>query len=71
MKKEMTLEQAMDRLDEVVALLDGGGQPLEESLKLFEEGTRLARLCSEKLQAAQLKVEQLTTAQTMEKEKTE
>ena len=64
MKKELTLEQAMDRLDEIVALLDDGGLSLEDSLKLFEEGTRLSRQCDKKLRAAQLKVQELGLTQT-------
>lgn len=62
MKRELTLEQAMDRLDEIVAELDGGGLALEEALHLFEEGTRLARQCDKKLKTAQLKVEELSAA---------
>lgn len=60
MKKELTLEQAMRRLDEVVVLLEDGGLPLDDALKLFEEGAGLMRLCNEKMQGAQLKVETLT-----------
>lgn len=60
MKKQPTLEQAMQRLDEIVKQLDDGGLPLEDALKLFEEGTGLVRLCDGKLRDARLKVETLS-----------
>lgn len=41
MKAYKTYEEAVERLSQVVALLEQGGLPLEESLKLFEEGTKL------------------------------
>lgn len=54
-----TFEAAMKRLDEIVALLEQGEAPLEKSLKLFEEGTELARFCDETLKNAQLRIEEL------------
>ncbi|MBC8545477.1 exodeoxyribonuclease VII small subunit [Clostridiaceae bacterium NSJ-31] len=60
MKKQPTLEQAMQRLDEIVKQMDDGGLPLEDALKLFEEGTGLVRLCDGKLRDARLKVETLS-----------
>ncbi len=55
-----TFEAAMKRLDEIVALLEQGEAPLEKSLKLFEEGTELARFCDETLKNAQLRIEELS-----------
>ena len=59
MKKGTTYEQAVERLEEIVDLLHRK-QPLEESLKLFQEGTEWIAFCQKKLDAAQLKVEQFT-----------
>lgn len=49
----MKFEQALGRLEEIVRALDGGAAPLDESLALFEEGVRLVKLCSEKLDSAE------------------
>ena len=44
--KELTYEQAYKRLEEIVEKLENGSVPLEESMKLFEEGTKLANFCN-------------------------
>ena len=49
----------MDRLGEIVEKLEAGDLPLEQSLSLFEEGVRLSKITQQKLDAAELKVEQL------------
>ena len=49
----------MTRLDEIVKALEAGDVPLEESMKLFEEGTKLAAKCSALLDTAELKVSKL------------
>jgi exodeoxyribonuclease VII small subunit len=54
-----TFEEAIKRLGEIVATLERGDLPLEESLRLFEEGVKLSRVSQERLDAAQKKVEQL------------
>jgi exodeoxyribonuclease VII small subunit len=54
-----TFEEAIKRLSEIVQALERGDLPLEESLRLFEEGVRLSRLSQQRLDAAQKKVEQL------------
>ena len=56
---EMKLEEAMARLDEVVKRLDAEGSDLEESLKLYEEGIRLVRICNERLTDAERKIKLL------------
>lgn len=61
-KKEMTFEEMLKRLEEIVRALDSVETPLETSLALFEEGAGLVRLCSEKLDQAQQKVTILTSA---------
>ena len=58
-KKEKTFEEAMERLEEIVTTMEQGEIPLEESLKLFEEGTALVRRCTEVLDKAQLRVTQV------------
>lgn len=59
--KELTYEQAYKRLEEIVEKLENGIVPLEESMKLFEEGTKLANFCNTKLNAAEQKFTQLIT----------
>ncbi len=56
MAKEMDFEQALARLGEVVAQLEAGQVGLDESLKLYEEGMKLVRLCNEKLDRAEQRV---------------
>ena len=59
--KELTYEQAYKRLEEIVEKLENGSVPLEESMKLFVEGTKLANFCNSKLNAAEQKFTQLIT----------
>jgi len=59
MKKKLSFEQSMERLEEIAALLEQGNAPLEEALKLYEEGTSLAADCSRRLNQAQLKITEL------------
>ena len=46
---ELTFEQAMTRLEQIVATLEGGRCTLDDSLKLFEEGTKLTAYCAEQI----------------------
>ncbi len=55
-----SFEQALERLEGVVGRLEDGDIPLEEALKLFEEGVRLSRLCAKKLDEAEKRVELLS-----------
>lgn len=55
-KKSITFEESMKRLDEIVSALESGEVSLEESLKLFEEGTKLSVKCTELLDSAEQKV---------------
>ena len=50
-------EDALNKLEKIVSQLEEGEISLEESLKLFEEGIRLSRLCNQKLDEAEKKVE--------------
>jgi exodeoxyribonuclease VII small subunit len=56
---ELTFEQAYARLVEIVSQLESGELALEESVTLYEEGQRLARLCIEMLDSAELRIQQL------------
>ena len=53
---EKKFEEAMQRLEEIVQSLDSGDLPLEESLKIFEEGMKLVGFCNSKLDEAEKKV---------------
>ena len=55
-KKELSFEEALARLEEIVALLDSGNAPLDQSLALFEEGASLVKLCSAKLDNVEQRV---------------
>ena len=61
-EKNMTFEQSMQRLEQIVRTMERGDAPLEESLKLFQEGTELVRSCSKLLDEAQLQVKKIMTA---------
>jgi exodeoxyribonuclease VII small subunit len=54
---EKKFEAALSRLEEIVAELESGELSLEQSLKLFEEGVKLARICNARLEEAERKVE--------------
>lgn len=58
MKKtdEITFEEAFSRLETIVRSLEEGQVPLDESMKLYEEGVSLVRLCSSKLENAKRQV---------------
>ncbi len=58
-KEDMPFEQALERLESIVAKLETGQLSLDESLALFQEGIGLARVCTFKLEEAEAKIEQL------------
>jgi exodeoxyribonuclease VII small subunit len=58
-EKAGTFEASIQRLSEIVASLEKGDLPLEESLALFEEGVKLSRASQERLDSAQKRVEEL------------
>lgn len=57
--QNMKLEQAIEELELLVQKLESPELPLEDSIQLFERGTKLSDLCFEKLKAAEKKVEVL------------
>ena len=56
---EMRFEDALKRLEEIVDTLEKGELSLEKSLKIFEEGVKLSRVCNKMLDKAEKKVEML------------
>ena len=52
-----SFEQAIQRLEKIVAEMEGAELPLEDVLKRYEEGTRLVRFCTAKLDEAEKKIE--------------
>lgn len=59
-KKKVDFETSMLRLEEIINLLERGEAPLEQAMKLFEEGAKLLRECTAQLDAAEQKVSVLT-----------
>ena len=59
MAQTMTFEKAITRLEQIVGILEGGQCTLDESLKLFEEGTKLTAYCSQSLKQAEQKIVKL------------
>lgn len=58
-KKELKFEEALEKLEKIVEDLEGEGLSLEESMKRYEEGVRLSKLCSKRLEEAKKKIELL------------
>ena len=58
-RAEDSFEKDLERLESIVAGLEEGGVPLEESLQQFEEGVRLARKCEAVLKSAEKRIELL------------
>ena len=61
-EKNKSFEQSMARLEQIVRAMERGDVALEESLKLFQEGTELVQSCSKLLDEAQLQVKKIMTA---------
>ena len=62
-KENKTFEENMQRLEQIVRAMERGDVALEESLKLFQEGTELVRSCGKLLDEAELQVKKIMTAQ--------
>ena len=54
--EDIKLEDALDKLEDIVNMLQDGNIPLDESLKKFEDGIRLVRICQERLENAESKI---------------
>lgn len=61
-EKNMTFEASMQRLEQIVRIMERGDAQLDESLKLFQEGTELVRACEKMLSDAELQVKKVMTA---------
>ena len=61
-KKSQTFEENIERLEEIVQIIESGDVPLTESMKLFKEGTALIEKCSKILNEAELQVSKVTVA---------
>lgn len=64
--EDITFEKACSELEKIVSKLEKGSVSLEQSLELYEKGTKLAALCHEKLNKAQLKIEEIQEEPTEE-----
>lgn len=60
--KNKTFEENMQRLEQIVRAMERGDVPLEESLKLFQEGTKLVESCGKLLDEAEMQVKKITAA---------
>ncbi len=58
--KKPTFEEALKRLEEIVASMESSEVPLDKSLAMFEEGVSLVKICTEALDKAEQKVRILT-----------
>lgn len=61
-QKNHTFEENMHRLEQIVRAMERGDVALEESLKLFQEGTALVEACGKLLDEAELQVKKIVTA---------
>ena len=59
MSKNMTFEESMARLEQIVRTMERGEAPLDESLKLFQEGTELVSCCGKLLEEAELQIKKV------------
>ncbi len=58
-KEELSFEESLKRLEGIVETLEEGNAPLEESIKLYEEGMTLAKSCMTRLNEAKLKLKKI------------
>ncbi len=60
---QIKFEKAMQRLEQIVEDLEKGELDIDKSLEIFEEGIKMSRVCSKKLNEAEAKIEKLTQNQ--------
>ena len=60
---EIKFEKAIQRLEKIVDDLEKGEMDIDKSLEIFEEGIKMSRVCSKKLNEAETKIEKLTKDQ--------
>lgn len=69
--EKLTYENAMKRLEEIVTALEDGNISLDDSLKLFEEGTRLSAHCMDCINKAEQRIIELSKIEKAEDESVE
>ncbi len=62
-EEKIKFEKALERLEQIVEELEGGNLELEKSLKMFEEGIKMSRICQTHLAQAEKKIEKLVKDQ--------
>lgn len=62
-QNKQTYEQAVERLSQIVKLLESGKASLDESIRLFEEGSELVKVCTSLLETAEQKVISVTDSE--------
>ena len=62
MSDEVSYSEAIQRLEEIVQSLERGGIPLDETLRLYEEGAKLLEFCQQELAAAEGKLNEMKLA---------
>lgn len=60
-EEKIKFEKALENLEGIVANLEGGELELEKSLKMFEDGIKMAKICQSHLSTAEKKIEKLVT----------
>jgi exodeoxyribonuclease VII small subunit len=58
-EKQDTFEKDLKQLEDVVAKLEQGDLPLDEAMKLFQDGMRLSKLCSQRLSTVEQEIKKL------------
>jgi exodeoxyribonuclease VII small subunit len=58
-QQDLSFEDALKRLEEIVRTLERGEAPLDQSIELYQEGDKLKRHCEARLKAAQARIEQI------------
>ena len=62
-KKELSFEEAMTKLEEIVNKLEDGDVPLEKAIQYYQEGMQLSKFCSDKLSNVEKQMEQIMNEQ--------
>lgn len=60
MDNNITFEQALARLEEIVRMLESGSAPLDKSLEYFEEGVKLVKMCNSRLDNVEQRIKILS-----------
>ncbi len=63
-EEHISFEEALKKLEQIVGELEDESVPLEKAIDLFEEGTKLSSYCSEVLEKAELRIEQVNNNQS-------